>query len=84
MARQHAGFSDEEVWNVARRGAAALSDVFFSTVADVVIVEGGFYSADEIGALVDQVAADVRLDIFALRVSFDRALERVAADPEGL
>ncbi len=82
MARQRDGFSDEEVWNVARRGAAALSDVFFSTVADVVIVEGGFYSADEIGALANYIAADVRLTVFTLRVSFDCALERVAADPD--
>jgi thymidylate kinase len=82
MARQRTGFDDEEVWKVARHGAAALSDVFFSTVADVVIVEGGFYNADEISALADHVATNVRLDVFTLRVSFERALERVAADPD--
>jgi shikimate kinase len=82
MGRQRAGFGDEEIWKVARRGAAALSDVFFSSVADVVIVEGGFYNAAEIEGLVDHVATEVQVDVITLRVSFERTLERVLADPD--
>jgi shikimate kinase len=82
MARQREGFGDEEIWNIARRGAAALSDVFFATVADAVIVEGGFHDATEIEGLADNVTTEVRVDVIALQVSFDRTLERVVADTD--
>lgn len=82
MARQRDGFDDELVWGVARRGAAALADVFFSTGVSAVVVEGGFFTHDERSGLVDCLATRARLVAVTLQVSFDQALERVQADPD--
>ncbi len=82
MARRHAGFSDEAVWKIASRGAAALSDVFFDTIADVVIVEGGFHHREDVLGLTDYITTPIHVEIVAMQVSFERALERVTADPE--
>ena len=82
MARQGAGFGDEEVWTVARQAAAAMSDVFFSTVAAVVVVEGGFHDAGEIDDVVANLDTDARLEVIALQLSFEQTLGRVMADPD--
>jgi shikimate kinase len=82
MARQRDGFGEEDVWKVARRGAAALADVFFRSDVRAVVVEGGFFTQVERNDLIDALSTDVRVVAVTLQVSFDCALRRVQADSD--
>jgi shikimate kinase len=81
MARQVAGFGEENVWATARHGAAALADAFFAEGMQVVIVEGEFFTQAELSALRDPLTAPVEHRFVTLVVSLAEALRRVAGDP---
>lgn len=81
MARQENGFADQNVWRTARRGAAALADVLFDSDVSVVIVEGGFFTPGELGALYDHITSSVQLRLITLDVSLMEAFRRAQTDP---
>jgi shikimate kinase len=82
MARQRDGFGDEAIWHVARRGAGELSDLFFATVADVVVADGEFFSQRERSQLLEAMQTDARVVAVTLKVNFDNVLARVSNDPD--
>ena len=51
MARQVAGFGEDNTWTTARRGAAALADAFFAEGMDVVVIDGEFFAQRDLDAL---------------------------------
>ena len=67
-------------WLRARRAAAALTDAFFSSGVDVVIVEGPFWNREERVLFVDRLTCGVRPRFVTLLVSYDEALRRVQGD----
>jgi shikimate kinase len=82
MARQRDGFGDEDIWKLARCGAAALADAFFRADARAVVVEGGFFTLGERDELVDCLSTDARVVAVTLQASFDCVARRVQADPD--
>lgn len=80
MARQGDDYGEADVWITARRGAAALADAFFAEGMDVVIVEGEFFSLEEVGALRGNLATPTAWAFVTLEVSYEQALARVAGD----
>jgi hypothetical protein len=75
------GDSDDEIsWQRARVGAAGLSNVFFDGGISIVIVEGEFFTAEELDALLASIPATVRRDIFTLKDSYEQASARVQGD----
>ena len=56
MARQIDGYGEASIWAVARRGAAALADSFYADGIQVVIVEGEFFTRDELETLYDALS----------------------------
>jgi shikimate kinase len=81
MARQVDGFGELDVWRTARRGAAALVDAFVDGGIDVVIVEGGPFTAEECDDLRRHLGSQIADRLVTLKVSFDETLRRVQADP---
>lgn len=81
FVRQIDGVDDDAAWQMARSGAAALSTEFFDKAISTVIVEGEFFTPEELGALLGPIAADVRRDIYTLKVSYETAWKRVQGDP---
>lgn len=80
MARQKEGFGEMDVWPVARRASGALARSLFAQGYDRVIVEGEFFSADELEDVVrggEEVPAP---RVFTLDVSYAEALRRVGLD----
>ena len=65
---------------MARRGAAALADVFFASKTDVVIVEGSFFIADEYSELSEPLVSEVEERFVTLVVSFEEVWRRVRGD----
>jgi len=72
---------DETAWQQARAGAAGLSNAFFDSGISVVIVEGEFFTAGELDALLAQIRTGVGRHIFTLKVSYAQAGTRVQGDP---
>jgi shikimate kinase len=81
MARQQADFNDREIWTTARRAAAALTESFFASGLQAVIVEGGFLSVLEFAELRQDVNSEVNEFFFTLFTSAPTALNRAQEDP---
>jgi shikimate kinase len=81
MARQQADFNDREMWTTARRAAAALTESFFASGLDTVIVEGGFLSSLEHQELRQHVTTEVNEFFFTLLTTPQTALHRAQTDP---
>jgi thymidylate kinase len=81
MARQSDGFDNEDIWSAARRGTAALADVFFDNGMSVVVVEGGFFTLSELDGLRNHVTSGSCLRFVTLDVSSKETLRRAQSDP---
>jgi shikimate kinase len=81
MARQQANFDDQEMWVTARRAAAALTESFYASGLQAVIVEGGFLSALEFAELRQYVTTEVNEFFFTVFTSASTALHRAQTDP---
>jgi shikimate kinase len=81
MARQQADFNDRSMWTTARRAAAALTESFFASGLNTVIVEGGFLSVIEYGELRQHLTSEVNEFFFTLLTSASTALYRAQTDP---
>jgi len=71
---------EENIWAAARRGAAALADVFFDEGIRIVIVEGDFFTQEELDTLYNNIATPVEHKFVTLVVSYEVALRRVSGD----
>jgi shikimate kinase len=80
FVRQQEGYDDPAAWARARHGAAALANCLFTTGMSAVIVEGEFFTAQELG-MVAAVEAKVTRCFFTLKLSYEPALKRVQGDP---
>lgn len=58
-----------------------MTDVFFASGIELVIVEGPFFTADEREAYLRWVRTDVQPTFMTLDVSFDESLRRAVLDP---
>lgn len=81
FVRQRDGYDEPTAWARARQGAAALANSLFNTGMTVVIVEGEFFTEEELRTLTAAIHPNVVCRFFTLRLSYERALERVQADP---
>lgn len=81
MARQSDGYASEATWRAARRAAAAIAGEFFDAGIDVVIIEGGFHSAEECDEARSGLPANVASALVTLKVSYEETARRIAADP---
>jgi shikimate kinase len=81
FVRQQDGYGEPTAWARARQGAAALANCLFTTGMSVVIVEGEFFTSEELGTLTAPIQANVVRCFFTLWLSYERALERVQGDP---
>jgi shikimate kinase len=81
FVRQQDGYGEPTAWARARQGAAALANCLFDTGMSVVIVEGEFFNSEELGSLTAPIHANVIRRFYTLRLSYERALERVQGDP---
>jgi shikimate kinase len=81
FVRQHDGYGDLTAWAWARRGAAALAHALFEADMTVVIVEGEFFTAEQLHSLLVPIPSDVARHFFTLQLSYEHALERVQHDP---
>jgi tRNA uridine 5-carbamoylmethylation protein Kti12 len=64
----------------ARRGVAALADVFFGDGIEIVIVDGEFFNKEELDNLYNNVTTEVDYKFVTLNVSYEEVSARVAAD----
>ena len=80
MARQRDGFHEMDVWHTARRGAAALADMFFTCGLDIVVIEGGFFSQEACDASREHLRSVVLGMLITLEVSYEETLRRAQAD----
>jgi len=64
----------------ARHGAAVLANALFNTGMSVVIVEGEFFTAEELGAVTVPIQANIAHWFFTLRLSYEHARTRVQGD----
>jgi predicted kinase len=71
---------DENVWQGARRAAAALTDSFDSSGVDVVILEGQFWDRAERAPFEDNLNWSGKPFFVTLQISYDEALHRVSRD----
>jgi shikimate kinase len=81
FVRQQDGYGEPTAWVHARQGAAALTDCLFSIGMSVVIVEGEFFTAEELATLTAPIQRTVEHHFFTLRLSYEYALERGQGDP---
>lgn len=81
FVRQQAGYGEQTAWMRARQGAAALADCWFATEMAVVIVDGEFFNAEELDALLAPLQSPVAYAFFTLRLTYESALARVQGDP---
>src|SRR3954469_13603578 len=81
FVRQQDGYGDPTAWGRARQCAAALVDCLFTTGMSVVIVEGEFFTAEELGTLTVPLQSAVEYAFFTLQLSYEHNLERAQADP---
>lgn len=71
-----------ERWLIARRGAAALTDAFFSAGLDTVIVNGPFFTDAERDGYLSHLRTSVDPVVITLRVSFEESWRRAQGDPD--
>jgi shikimate kinase len=81
FVRQQDGYGDALAWMRARQGAAALANTWLGSGVPVVIVEGEFFNAQELSSMYDALQSEIVRSFFTLRLSYQRALERVQGDP---
>jgi hypothetical protein len=81
FVRQQDGYGEPTAWVRARQGAAALANCLFTTGIAVVIVEGKFFTAEELGSLTAPIQSAVACSFFTLQLTYERSLERVQGDP---
>jgi len=81
FVRQQDGYGEPAAWVRARHGAAALARAWFTEGIALVIVEGEFFTADELRSVVHDIPAHIPWRFFTLRLSYAQALARVQADP---
>lgn len=81
FVRQQDGYGEPTAWARARAGAAGLANALFDTGMSAVIVEGEFFTPEELGTLTAPIQPSVVQRFFTLRLSYERALERVQGDP---
>ena len=81
FVRQQEGYGEPTAWARARHGAAALVNALFNTGMAIVIVEGEFFNAEELGTLTTPIDANIARCFFTLRLSYEHALSRVQGDP---
>jgi len=81
FVRQQDGYGEQTAWTRARSGAGALANALFATSMSIVIVEGEFFTAHELNALLAPIPSDIKRRFFTLRLSYDQALARVQGDP---
>jgi hypothetical protein len=81
FVRQQDGYGEPTAWARACHGAAALANSLFDTGISVVLVEGEFFNSEELGTVTAPIHLNVVCCFFTLRLSYERALERVQADP---
>jgi adenylylsulfate kinase-like enzyme len=72
---------DDAKWLAARRAAAALTDSFLAHGAEVVIVDGEFFTSEDREAFLRCIRTDVEPRFVTLTVSVEEALRRAEADP---
>jgi thymidylate kinase len=77
----HRQKSDAGVWLMARQTAAVLTDHFFRSGVELVVVEGSFWDVDERAAFLDPLTTRITPHIVTLHVSFEQALHRAERDP---
>ena len=80
MARQRDGFGEPDAWEAARRAAAALAESFFASGNPIVVVEGEFFTPEELRQLTDALHTEVERHFFTLRVSYAETLRRIRGD----
>jgi chloramphenicol 3-O-phosphotransferase len=81
LDRQRPRTGGAETWLLARHGAAALTDLFFSSGIDVVLCEGPFFTAEERDGYTRHLRTPVVARFVTLTVPFDESLRRALADP---
>src|SRR4051812_35122689 len=81
FVRQKDGYGEPTAWVRARQGAAALAERLFNTGMSVVIVDGEFFSEEELGTLTAAIQSAVERSFFTLQLSYERNLQRVQGDP---
>ena len=81
FVRQQDGYGEPAAWLRARQGAGVLADCLFNTGMSVVIVEGEFFTTEELGALTAPIQSAVEFSFFTLQLAYERNLERVQGDP---
>ncbi len=82
MAQQHEPrYADIETWKIVYHAAAALTDTFFASGIEIVVVEGGFFTDDERDWLCGHLSSKPRIAVLALDVSWEETCRRVDADP---
>ncbi len=67
-------------WLLARRAAAVLTDEFFRSGIDAVVVHGPFFTFEERDAYLRHVRTEVKPRFVTLRVSFEESLRRAQSD----
>jgi shikimate kinase len=80
FVRQQDGYGEPTAWARARAGAAALANALFETGMSAVIVEGEFFNPEELGTLTAPIHPHIVQRFFTLRLSYERALDRVQGD----
>lgn len=68
-------------WLLARRAAAAITDVFFDAGVDLVVIEGPFFTDEERHGYLRWLRSSVAPRFVTLDVSFNESLVRVRRDP---
>jgi thymidylate kinase len=81
FVRQQDGYGEPTAWVRARGGAAALANALFDSGMSAVIIEGEFFNPAELATLMAPIQANVVQCFFTLRLSYERALERIQGDP---
>lgn len=81
FVRQQDGYGESAAWVRARQGMAALANCLFDTGMSAVIVDGEFFTAEELGTVTATIPVNVVRCFFTLRLSYERALKQVQGDP---
>jgi adenylylsulfate kinase-like enzyme len=80
MLDHRSPMDDPRTWRAARRAAAALADQFLVDGAELVIVEGTFWTQAERDEFAHRLSTAFDALFVTLHVSVDEALTRVQAD----
>ncbi len=82
MLRQREGFDDPDIWRATRRCAAVMASHCFADASDVVIVEGGVHTPDELADIVDAPQAQHEAVFVSLHARYETVHARVMADSD--